>query len=51
MIDHVQLRVSTLLMTDVLVAKTNWVRIWTCGDYKVDCKPGIEVEVLSYPTN
>lgn len=48
-----QLRVSTLLMTDVLVAKTNWVSIWTCSDYmyKVDCKPGIEVEVLSYPTN
>ena len=46
-----QLRVSTLLMTDVLVAKTNWVSIWTCGDYKVDYKPGIEAEVLSYPPN
>ena len=36
--------------SDVLVAKTNG-SVWTCGDSKVDCKPGTEAEVLPYSPN
>ena len=38
--------------SDVLVAKTDR-SVWTCGDSKVDCKPGTEVHVhvLLYSPN
>lgn len=42
-IDHVQLRVSTLLMSDVLVAKSSW-SVWTSGNYKDQA-----LKLKSYP--
>ena len=43
-IDHVQYK------SDVLVAETDG-SVWTCGDSKVDGKPGTEAEALLYSPN
>ena len=42
------LRVSSLLMSDVLVTKTDG-SVWTCGDYNIDCNQALKPRYYPIP--